>query len=201
MKLVLASRSPRRRELLSLITDQFEVVASHFDESSITESDPEALVKSLSYHKAAAVQASESTVVIGADTVVVSPEGEIFGIPAGEEEAGRMLRVLSGKTHCVMTGVTLLGGGQRITFCETTRVTFRPLGEEELRRYICSGEPFDKAGGYGIQGKAALFVTGIEGDFYNVVGLPVARLFLALQGLEGLLGESCHKNGAVRKNS
>lgn len=181
MELILASRSPRRQELLSLITDRFKIVASHFDEASITESDPEALVKSLSYHKAAAVTTKGDAVVIGADTVVVSPEGEIFGIPADEAQAYRMLRSLSGKVHCVMTGVTVLGAGQCRTFCEKTRVTFRALEEEELRRYIRSGEPFDKAGGYGIQGRAALFVSGIAGDFYNVVGLPVARLFTVLR--------------------
>lgn len=181
MELILASRSPRRRELLSLLTERFEAVESHFDESSIMEADPEKLVKFLSYYKAAAVPAPKNAVVIGADTVVVSPDGEIFGIPENETQAARMLRALSGRAHRVMTGVTVFSADQQITFCETTRVLFRPLEEEEISWYIRSGEPFDKAGGYGIQGKAARFVSGIEGDYYNVVGLPVARLYLALR--------------------
>ncbi len=181
MELVLASRSPRRRELLSLLTDRFRVVESHFDEGSITESDPEKLVQLLSYHKAAAAVVPEGTVVLGADTIVVSPDGEIFGIPANEAQARRMLELLSGRTHAVMTGVTLLGGGRQRTFCEITRVYFRPLDAEEITAYIASGEPFDKAGGYGIQGGAARFVSRIEGDYYNVVGLPVAQLYLALR--------------------
>lgn len=182
MEYILASRSPRRKQLLSLLLNRFSVEVSHFDEKNIREDDPEMLVKKLSYHKAktVAVRHPDAT-VIGADTVVVSPEGRIFGIPENETQAKEMLLALSGKAHQVITGMTLFRNEIYHTFACRTKVFFRLLEEDEITAYIQSGEPFDKAGGYGIQGKAAVFVSKIEGDFYNVVGLPVAALYDALR--------------------
>ena len=164
MKVVLASRSPRRKQLLSLILESFEVRESHFDESTVIEEEPKKLVKQLSYQKAKSIVETDTALIIGADTVVVSPDGEIFGIPSDKEEALDMLRRLSGNRHQVITGVTLLCGSYRDTFCVKTDVYFRSLENEEIEEYVNSGEPFDKAGGYGIQGKAAIFVKKIEGD-------------------------------------
>lgn len=181
MEVLLASKSPRRRQLLSLIFEEFQSVTSDFDESTVTENNPEELVKYLSFCKASAVSGRKEQLVIGADTVVVSPENKVFGIPPDEFVAYGMLRALSGKKHQVMTGVTLLYQGKVLTFCSKTDVYFRSLEEEEIWDYIRSGEPFDKAGGYGIQGKAAIFVEKIDGDFYNVMGLPVTDLYIAVQ--------------------
>lgn len=181
MEVLLASKSPRRRQLLSLVFEEFQSVTSDFDESTVTENNPEELVKHLSLCKASAVSGRKEQLVIGADTVVVSPENKVFGIPSDESAAYGMLRALSGKKHQVMTGVTLLYQGATLTFCSKTDVYFRPLTEEEIWDYIHSGEPFDKAGGYGIQGKAAIFVKKIDGDFYNVMGLPVTDLYMAVQ--------------------
>ncbi|MDD6236550.1 MAG: Maf family protein [Clostridiales bacterium] len=183
MEVLLASKSPRRRQLLALIFDEFRSVTSDFNESTVKEQNPEELVKRLSYCKAKAVFGQRDQLVIGADTVVVSPENKVFGIPPDESAAYEMLQTLSGKKHRVMTGVTLLYQGEAVTFCSKTDVYFRPLEEEEIRDYIRSGEPFDKAGGYGIQGKAAVFVEKIDGDFYNVMGLPVTDLYMAVQRL------------------
>lgn len=178
---ILASRSPRRKELLSLILDDFEVISSDFDESSITISDPEELVKRLSHGKAISVAKEHDGIVIGADTVVVSPNGVVFGIPADREEALEMLSALSGDKHQVMTGVTLLDGEYQDCFCVKTDVYFRSLDQAEILSYLETGEPFDKAGGYGIQGKASLFVEKIEGDYFNVVGLPVTATYLSIK--------------------
>lgn len=181
MAVILASRSPRRKQLLSLIFPLFEVAESHFDESLIEENCPNLLVEKLSLCKAKAVRRMETDLVIGADTVVVSPDGAVFGIPQDHMEAFSMLHALSGKTHRVVTGVSLLCGALTVTFHVETKVFFRELDEGEMNAYICSGEPFDKAGGYGIQGKAAVFIEKIEGDFYNVMGLPVAALYQTLK--------------------
>ncbi len=180
-KVVLASRSPRRRELLSLILDEFAVISSDFDESSITEQDPEKLVKQLSCCKARSVFSGDADLVIGADTVVVSPEGTVFGIPKDRQAALDMLSALSGRKHQVMTGVTLIAQGYEDSFCVKTEVFFRALEQAEKIAYIESGEPFDKAGGYGIQGKAAVFTEKIEGDYFNVVGLPVSAVYMAIK--------------------
>ena len=183
MEVLLASKSPRRRQPLSLIFKEFQSVTSDFDESTVTENNPEELVKRLSFCKASAVSGRKEQLIIGADTVVVSPQNRVFGIPPDESAAYDMLQTLSGKKHRVMTGVTLLYQGEALTFCSKTDVYFRSLEEEEIWDYIRSGEPFDKAGGYGIQGKAAIFVKKIDGDFYNVMGLPVTDLYLAVQQL------------------
>lgn len=175
-KLVLASRSPRRIELLKMIAEDFSVVPSDFDESAVKENNPKELVKRLSLEKAKAVSKTESGVIIGCDTVVAL-ENEIFGIPKDRSEAKKMLSALSGGTHSVITGVCVIDGENEYTFQCETRVSFFPIEESALEAYLDSPEPYDKAGGYGIQGKAGLFVSGIEGDWNNVVGLPVSRLY------------------------
>lgn len=182
--LILASRSPRRRELLSRLTEDFQVVASSFNEAPLMHASlsPEELVLSLSEGKARAIQnVPENAVVIGGDTVVVSPEGTVFGIPKDREDAFSMLLALSGRTHRVVTGVTLLQNARCRRFFVTTEVEFYPLSEEEILWYLETGEPFDKAGAYGIQGKGSLLVREIRGDYANVVGLPVAELARNLQ--------------------
>lgn len=180
--LILASRSPRRRELLSRLTEAFRAETSDFDEAPLMAASlsPEDLVLALSEGKARSVLARPDTpaeaVVIGGDTVVVSPDGGIFGIPRDPADAARMLRALSGRTHRVITGVSLLKKDALRQFSVTTQVEFYPLSPAEIRWYLDTGEPFDKAGAYGIQGKGALLVRGISGDYCNVVGLPLAEL-------------------------
>lgn len=178
---VLASRSPRRQELLRLITEDFTVRVSHFDERPLMAKagslSPEELVKALSAGKAQAVLAEcPDALVIGGDTVVVSPSAEIFGIPRDREDAARMLRALSGQIHRVVTGMTICGDGSAFSFAVSTDVEFYPLSETEIAAYLDTGEPFDKAGGYGIQGYGGLLVRGIRGSYDNVVGLPAAEL-------------------------
>ena len=178
---VLASRSPRRQELLRLITEDFTVRVSHFDERPLMAKagslSPEELVKALSAGKAQAVLAEcPDALVIGGDTVVVSPSAEIFGIPRDRADAARMLRALSGRSQRVVTGMTLCGDGSAFSFAVSTDVEFYPLSETEIAAYLDTGEPFDKAGGYGIQGCGGLLVRGIRGSYDNVVGLPAAEL-------------------------
>ncbi len=179
--LVLASQSPRRRELLSQVGIAFRVAPSTVEER-ITKTAPDEVVRELSFQKAedVASREPEGTWVLGADTVV-SLDGEILGKPADQEEAGEMLRRLSGRSHSVYTGVTLYKReAERIwseCFSEETRVTFYPMTEEEIRRYVATGDPLDKAGAYGIQGPAAAFIRCIDGDYNNVVGLPVAAVY------------------------
>ena len=178
MELVLASQSPRRRELLTLLGHPFRVQVADVDET-MEDLPTEQAVGRLSYRKAAAVKAEESQIVIGADTIVVL-EGKVLGKPRDEEDAIRMLKSLSGKDHQVMTGVTLIKGSKVLTHTEITDVTFRKLTDKEICQYVATKEPMDKAGAYGIQGGAAKFVEGIRGDYYNVMGLPVCRLGLML---------------------
>lgn len=180
-KIILASASPRRRELLANAGVQFEVRPAD-NEEKITCHEPEAVVKELSEQKALAVAfpAEEGTVIIGSDTVVAF-DGKILGKPADEEDAVRTLLMLQGNTHQVYTGVTVLeyraGQWQKNTFAQRTDVTFYPVSEEEIRAYVKTGEPMDKAGSYGIQGLFGIYVKEISGEYSNVVGLPVGRLF------------------------
>lgn len=182
MNVILASGSPRRRELLSLFGIPFTVAAADIDERMNPENPPYEEVARVSKRKAMAVSRGEDDVVIAADTIVVC-QGRVLGKPRDEEEAKQMLRLLSGRDHQVMTGCTVLRGERSETFTQVTNLHFRELGEHEIEKYVRSGEPMDKAGAYGIQGGAALFCRGMEGDYYNVMGLPVCRLGQALQRL------------------
>ncbi len=182
MGLILASQSPRRKELLGLLGIPFAIQVSQADETMDPAMDPADQVAQVSRRKAAAVVAAAEDVVIAADTVVVC-DGRILGKPADREDACRMLRSLSGKTHQVMTGMTVKRGQQVYTCTEITDVTFRPVSENEICRYVDSGEPMDKAGAYGIQGGAALFAEKLCGDYYNVMGLPVCRLTQVLKAV------------------
>ncbi len=175
MNIILASQSPRRRELLSRMGLTFSVVTPAVDEGLYHDPDPAALVRTLSRAKARAVARTPDDLVIAADTVVVL-DGQVLGKPASPEEARTMLSALSGRTHLVCTGVTVCRGEQVLSEAETTLVTFRALSPAEIGHYAATGEPMDKAGAYGIQGYGALLVEGIRGDYFNVVGLPVCRL-------------------------
>ncbi len=178
--LILASQSPRRRELLGLITENFLVRPTGCDESFVC-ADPAEHARQLALRKcaAAAGSAGADDAVIAADTVVFL-EGALLEKPASPEEARAMLRRLSGHTHVVCTGVAVYWQGETRSFCQQTCVTFHDLSDELIDWYVSTGEPMDKAGAYGIQGKGALLVKGIEGDYANVVGLPVSPLFRLL---------------------
>lgn len=188
MQLILASGSPRRKELLSLFHIPFTVVPADVDETMDPANAPCEEVARLSAKKARAVKREPGDVVIAADTIVVC-EGKVLGKPKSEENAYHMLSLLSGRDHQVMTGCTVLRGEKCETFTEVTDLHFRTLSEREIRAYIASGEPMDKAGAYGIQGGAALFCRRMEGDYYNVMGLPVCRLWQTLQSIAPELTE------------
>ena len=179
MQLILASASPRRKALLSLFGIPFTVRAADIDETMDPEKPPFDEVARVSRLKALAVRREEEYVVIAADTIVVC-QGKVLGKPHSEAEAASMLRLLSGRDHQVMTGCTILYGDRAETFTEVTSLHFRPLSEKEIQKYVQSGEPMDKAGAYGIQGGAALFCEKLEGDYYNVMGLPVCLLYETL---------------------
>ena len=183
-RIILASASPRRKELLENAGVCFEICPAGSEEI-ITKTDPAEIVEELAEQKASEIAGrmdapEDGTVIIGADTIVAY-DGRILGKPVDEADALDMLTMLQGRTHQVYTGVTLLvyrdGAYTSRTFHECTDVTFYPAQERALKRYIATGEPMDKAGSYGIQGKGGIFVRGIRGDYQNVVGLPVARLF------------------------
>ena len=175
MNLILASGSPRRKELLGLFGVPFVVRIADIDETMDPNKPPFDEVARVSRMKALAVPQEKDDVVVAADTIVVCG-GTILGKPHSREEAISMLTSLSGRDHQVMTGCTVLRGEKAETFTEVTDLHFRPLSETEIARYVDSGEPMDKAGAYGIQGGAALFCQRIAGDYYNVMGLPVCRL-------------------------
>lgn len=182
MAVILASASPRRRELMKLIMDDFDIANADVDEREIERRcdglGPAATAMELARSKAAAVPAKEGDIVIGADTSVVLDD-MILGKPEDKEDARRMLTSLSGRVHSVITGICIIKDGQEKTFYEETFVEFNPLDDFQkdlIERYISSDEPYDKAGAYGIQGGGALLVKKIEGDYFNVVGLPVAGL-------------------------
>lgn len=180
--LILASKSPRRKELLSLITTDFTVRAADVDETLPEGISPEDAVLYLSKIKAQAVF-NGTDMVIGADTIVVL-DGKILGKPRNDEEAFSMLRELSGREHSVFTGVSVLNLNANIYFHRETKVKFCPLSDEEIWDYIKTGECSDKAGAYGIQGYGSRFVESINGDYFNVVGLPVSALYHALLKLK-----------------
>ena len=181
MQIILASQSPRRKELLSLFHIPFTVRVADIDES-MPGTDPCAEVADISRRKAAAIKHEPDDVVIAADTIVVC-DGAVLGKPKDEADALRMLRMLSGRRHQVMTGMTVLYGDVAHTCTEVSDVYFRELTDSEINRYIRTKEPMDKAGSYGIQGGGALFVEKIHGDYFNVMGLPVCKLSQVLTQL------------------
>ena len=175
MNLILASQSPRRKELLGLFHIPFVIRVPDADETMDPKESPAVQVAQVSCRKAEAVTRDPGDVVIAADTIVVC-DGQILGKPKDEADASRMLHLLSGRDHQVMTGMTVLRDGKHLTWTEITDIHFRDLSDREIDAYIRSGEPMDKAGSYGIQGGAALFADKMVGDYYNVMGLPVCRL-------------------------
>ena len=176
MALILASQSPRRKELLGYITENFTVRVSDAEEVTDPSLSPEETVKALAVLKGEAVATNNPCdVIISADTIVVLDD-KILGKPHSRDEAFGMLSSLSGRNHEVYTGVCVISGDKKLCFAERTEVTFCNLSEEDINRYIETGEPFDKAGAYGIQGKGSVMISSITGDYYNVMGLPVARL-------------------------
>ena len=179
--LILASSSPRRKELLENLQLQFAIISSEADESFHPQDSPEEIVMKLAERKAQVVfNQNPDAFVIGADTIVVANH-EILGKPADEDEAAAMLNVLSGKQHEVYTGVSIISPNGTSSFYEKTEVTFWELTEKEIRAYVQSGEPLDKAGAYGIQKFGSMLVKKIHGDYFAVVGLPVARLIRELK--------------------
>lgn len=172
--LILASQSPRRQELLKYITTEFEVKVSDVDESLPEGISPKDAVLYLSRIKAEPFK-NENDIIIGADTVVAI-SNTILGKPKDKEDAKAMLKLLSGKSHSVFTGVSVISKDKAESFAVETRVKFFNLSDEEIEGYISTGEPMDKAGAYGIQGFGSLLVEGIDGDYFNVVGLPISKL-------------------------
>lgn len=173
---ILASASPRRRELFGLISDDFRIVPSNAEETAPDGIAAENLPERLARLKAGDIAAKYPfDTVIGADTVVIL-DGKVLGKPENPEDAVRMLTALSGKRHKVITGCAVCKNGACRSFSSVTEVEFYPLDDREISDYVATGEPLDKAGAYGIQGRGALFVKSINGDYFNVVGLPVAAL-------------------------
>ena len=178
-KIILASKSPRRHEILTLAGFEHEIIVSDADESVPDTLTPAEAVKAISLKKASAVLCEldaslygDGFVIVAADTVV-DVDGEIFGKPKNVRDAERMLRALSGRRHFVHTGVTVTDGVKTLSKVETTAVVMREISEDEIKGYAASGEPLDKAGAYAVQGKAGAFVKALEGDYFNVVGLPL----------------------------
>jgi len=189
MKIILASASPRRREILSTLGVPFEVRCAEADETCEL-ADPAARVEAIATKKCDAmyeILLSEGmpahdpdTVVLACDTLVTL-DGAFLGKPADESDVRRMMRALSGRTHTVASGIAIRAGGRIVTAHELTGVTFAPMTEADIDAYVATGESFGKAGAYAIQGHAARFIRGIEGDYFNVVGLPVHRLFETME--------------------
>lgn len=180
MNVILASQSPRRKELLGLLNIPFTIRVADIDETMDSSLSVADAVAQLSRRKAEAIPREKGDIVIAADTVVVL-DGKVLGKPKDEADAYSMLSLLSGRQHQVMTGLTVLQGSKAVSHTEITDICFRKLTEKEIRAYIATGDPMDKAGSYGIQNGAALFVEKICGDYFNVVGLPVCRLGLILK--------------------
>ncbi len=181
-QIILASGSPRRKELVARLGLDFEICPSQIDESQVEKTRPQEVVTKLVRLKAEEVADRKAGIIIAADTVV-SLEQQILEKPADEEEAYSMLKKLSGQEHQVTTGITVISGSEEVTEWQQTTVQFREVDDQEINQYIATGEPMDKAGGYGIQAKGAVFVTGINGCFYNVMGMPLAWLVETLKEL------------------
>lgn len=183
MKIILASGSPRRKELLSSLGHPYEVLPSHADEIVYTSLSPEENVKHIAFDKAHEVfKLHQDDIVIGADTIVVL-NNMIYGKPKDELDAFQMLKKLSGKTHQVITGICVLKEGIKHNYAETSNVTFRHLSEEEITQYIKTKEPMDKAGAYAIQGLAKEFIVSYDGELENIIGLPLLKLERILEEL------------------
>ena len=190
--IILASASPRRREILTSLGVNFRIVTSDADESC-NESDPGIRVERIAAAKCQAVidllnqnvEMLDNSLIIAADTLVLA-NGCFLGKPQDREDASRMLSMLSGKTHSVISGIAVFFHGRTVTSHEMTHVTFAPMSSMDIESYITTGEPFGKAGAYAIQGHASRYIRGIEGDYFNVVGLPVHRLFDTVRGEFGI---------------
>lgn len=179
-QIILASNSPRRKALLSKTGLKFKVKASNFNEDKIKFKTPIEMVKKLSREKACIIaKKNPNAIVIAADTTVVI-KGLIIGKPKSKKDAFKILSLLSGKWHEVITGFTIISNSKNITKCKTTKVKFKKLSKEEIDAYIKTGEPMDMAGGYAIQGRGGLFVDKIDGDYFNIVGLPINSVFTVL---------------------
>ena len=176
MKLVLASKSPRRSEILKNAGFEFVIRTADADETIADGINPEDAVVIIAARKAKAVERANDEMVLGADTIVVLDD-KILGKPKDREDAFNMLRSLSGRVHSVFTGVCAISDKGSITFAEETKVEFYPLTDEEINSYIDSNDCYDKAGAYGIQGLASKFIRGINGDYFNVVGLPISSVY------------------------
>lgn len=182
-QLILASASPRRKDLLEEVGLSFEVIAAQIEEYMEEDLSTQEAIQQIALRKAEVVfENHRDAIVIGADTMVCFG-CEVLGKPKSKEDAYRMLSLLSGKTHRVLTGVAIVSDSQSLSFCEETEVTFYDLTEALMVEYIASGEPFDKAGAYGIQGKGKLLVKEIHGDYYTVVGLPIAKVYREVKKL------------------
>ena len=194
MKYILASASPRRREILSNLGLDFTVLVADADETCDID-DPGERVEFISLKKCLAARdrlmaegmdpADAETVIIASDTLVTL-DGEFLGKPRDEDDAIRMIDLLEGRTHTVASGIAVWHKGRTVTAHELTGVTFAPMNPAEVRAYVATGESFGKAGGYAIQGHAARYITGIHGDYFNVVGLPVRRLYETLRMVFGI---------------
>ena len=183
MAVILASQSPRRRELLERMgISHFDIIPAKGEERSDPNLTPEQLVEELSRQKAAEIAANHPDALIIAADTVVAVDGTVLGKPRDRDDAVRMLQTLSGREHTVYSGLTVCWQGRSVTQHEATAVRFRPLTLDDIHHYVSTGEPMDKAGSYGIQGYGCTLVEGISGDYYNVVGLPICRLSQILSG-------------------
>ena len=188
MKIILASKSPRRRDILNIMGVDFEIDVADVDESVSDGLSPVEAVCEISKRKACAVlrrHSDEDCIVISADTVVVI-DGKIIGKPKDEEDAVNIIKSLSARTHEVYTGFTVCSNEKSKTDFEVTKVHFKALCDDDIRRYVATGEPMDKAGAYGIQQKGNLFVEYIHGDYYNVVGFPISKICVTIKELFGI---------------
>jgi len=182
-KIILASNSPRRKELMSMLQVEYDVIVSRVDEVIDESLSEEELVMDLAFQKAIDIfKTHKEDIVLGFDTLVYV-DNAILGKPTSVEDAKRMLNLLSGKTHTVVTGCAIITKTISKSFYEKSRVTFYPLTEQEIEAYVASEEPFDKAGAYAVQGLGSKFVKSINGDFYTVMGLPVSRMYHELKEL------------------
>ncbi len=185
--IILASKSPRRRDVLDMLELEYRCVPADTDETPVAGMSPADTVMLFSQRKAEAVrsEAKNGDMILGMDTMVCI-DGVLLGKPADEEDAFRMLKMLSGKAHNVVTGYTVIYGDKQETGCVSSDVYFRTLTDDEIKWYISTKEPMDKAGAYGIQGKGSLFVESIDGDYFSILGFPVCRVFEVVKRLTNI---------------